>query len=202
MCDWYMARIGTAADAEVLIDRAAQNASKALSLDDTVSWAHFANSLILGYRRDFDAAIDAARHAVALQPGNAEIRAGLGGALVHGGQPVEGLRVILDALSLNPHAHGGYRLLAARAYDMLGDMDRALEESRIAALDIAFGANLNIACLLARKDRVPEARIALAEALRLNPQFTLSDIDRYLWCLDGDYVATVTDGLRKAGLPE
>ena len=107
-----------------------------------------------------------------------------------------------DALRLNPYAHGWYRLLIARAFDMLGDAEKALHESQDIASDIPFGAYLNIACLQARMGRPAEAKTALAEALRLNPQFTLSAVERYLNCRDGDYVETVKDGLRKAGLPE
>ena len=158
--------------------------------------------MVLTYRREFDAAIAAARNAVALQPGNSEIRAGLGLALIHGEHPDEGLRAMQDALRLNPHAHGWYRLLVARAYDMLGDPEQALKESQRITSDIPFGAYLNIASLLARMGRITEANTALAEALLLNPQFTLSVVERYLMCSDGDYVEAIKDGLRVAGLPE
>ena len=107
-----------------------------------------------------------------------------------------------DALRLNPHAHGWYRLFIARAYDMLGDAEKALDEAQRAAPDIPFGAYLNIASLMARKNRLAEAKTALTEALRLNPQFTLGAVERYLWCRDGEYVDAVKHGLREAGLAE
>jgi len=202
MCDWFMARIGPGDTAEAVIDRAEQCLNKALALDDTVSWAHFANSMVLTYRREFDAAIAAARDAVALQPGNSEIRAGLGLALIHGEHPEEGLRAMQDALRLNPHAHGWYRLLVARAYDILGDAEKALHELQGITSETAFGAYLNIASLLARNGRIAEARTALTEALRQDPQFTLGAVERFLMCRNDDYVAAFKDGLREAGLAE
>jgi adenylate cyclase len=201
-CDCYMARIGPADEVEALIDRAERSLSRALSLDDTVSWVHFGYSALLGHRREFDAAINSARKAVALQPGNAEIRAGLGYALVHAGRPEEALQTLQDALRLNPYAHGWYRILMARAHDMLGDTERALQESQKAAPDIPFAAHLNIASLQARKNNMADARAALAEALRRNPQFTLASVERYLNNDNADYVESIKQGLRKAGLPE
>ena len=202
ICDLYMARIGPGDDVETLVDRAEQSLLKARSIDDTVSWVHFGMSFLLAHRREFDAAVDAARNAVALQPGNSEIRGGLGYAQIRAGHTEAALQTMQDALRLNPYAHGWYRLLIARAFDMLGDAEKALHESQDIASDIPFGAYLNIACLQARMGRPAEAKTALAEALRLNPQFTLSAVERYLNCRDGDYVETVKDGLRKAGLPE
>ncbi len=202
MCDWYMARIGPEDAAESLVDRAERSSLTALNLDDTVSWAHFSKSLVLMYRGDFDAGIAAARDGVALQPGNSEMRAVLGFALIHGGYPEDGLRAMQDALRLNPHAHGWYRLLVGRAYDMLGDAEKALSELQLAARENSFPSYLHIASLLARMDRITEAKTALTEALRLIPQFTLGAVERYLMCGEGEYVETVKRGLRKAGLPD
>ncbi len=85
---------------------------------------------------------------------------------------------------------------------MLGDPEKALDESQRITSDIPFGAYLYIASLLARRNHITEAKTALAEALRLNPQFTLGAVERYLYCSDGDYVDAVKHGLREAGLPE
>ncbi len=63
-------------------------------------------------------------------------------------------------------------------------------------------SGLHIASLQARMGRFAEAKTALREALRLNPQFTLGAVERYLNCRDGDYVEAVTRGLRESGLPE
>lgn len=201
-CDWYLARLGSNEDAEALVDRAEQSTAKALDLDDTLSWAHFSNGMVLLYRRRFDEAVSAMQRAVALLPGDANVRAGLGFVLIHAGRPGEGLQAIRESIRLNPHAPFWFRFLAARAHDMLGDLQQALTEFRSTTHGIAFASHIHIASLLVRLGHTPEAKDALSEALRQNPQFNLAAVDRYLMCRDGDYVEAVTESLREAGLPE
>ena len=197
-----MARIGSSEDAETLIDRAEHSVANSLDLDDTLSWGHWGNGVVLLYRRQFDEAVSAMRKAVGLLPGNADVRAGMGMALIHAGRPRDGLQAMHEAMRLNPHAHYWYRFIAGRGYDMLGDLKQALDEVRSATLGIAFASHIHIASLLVRLGQIPEAKVALSEALRTNPQFTLAGIDRYLMCDDEEYVQTVTESLREAGLPE
>ena len=81
-----------------------------------------------------------------------------------------------EAMRLNPHAHYWYRFIAGRGYDMLGDLEQALDEVRSATLGIAFAAHIHIASLLVRLGQIPEAKVALSEALILNPQFSLGGV--------------------------
>jgi len=201
-CEWYLARIGSSEDAETLIDQAEQSVAKALDLDDTLSWGHFSQGVVLLYRRQFDEAVSAMQKAVALLPGDANVRAVFGFALIHAGRPGEGLKAMREAKRLNPHAAYWYRFLEARAHDMLGDLEQALAEFRNATQDIPFATHIHIASLLVRLGRMQEAKDALSEALTLNPQFNLDAVDRYLMCRDGEYVKAVTESLREAGLPE
>ena len=202
VCEWYLARIGSSEDATALIDRAEQSAAKSLELDDTLSWGHFSKGIVLLYRRQFDEAVSAMQKAVALLPGNADVRATLGFALMHAGRPREGLQAVHEAMRLNPYEPYWYRFVAARAHDMLGDLEQALAEFRTTTLDTAFAAHIHIASLLVRLGQIPEAKVALSEASRLIPQFSLGGVDRYLMCRDGEYVKAVTESLREAGLLE
>ena len=201
-CDWYLARIGSSEDAEVLIDRAEQSFEKSLDLDDMLSWGHFSKGMVLLYRRQFDESVSAMQTAVALLPGDANVRTGLGFALIHAGQASEGLHAMREAMRLNPYVPFWYRFIAARAQDMLGDLEQALTDWSGTVEGMFFASNMHIASLLVRLGRLPEAKDALSEALRVNPQFTLAGVDRYLMCRDGDYVNAVTESLRQAGLPE
>ena len=201
-CDWYMARIGSSEDAETLIDRAEHSVAKSLDLDDTLSWGHWGNGVVLLYRRQFDEAVSAMRKAVGLLPGNADVRAGMGMALIHAGRPRDGLQAMHEAMRLNPHAHNWYRFIAARAHDMLGDLEQALSEFRSIAEDFPFTPHIHIASLLVRLGQISEAKVALSDALRTNPQFNLGGVDRYLMCRDSGYVKSFIESLREAGLPE
>ncbi len=201
-CDWYLARIGSSDDAEASIERAEQSVAKSLELDDRLSWGHFSQGMVLLYRKHFDEAVSALQEAVALHPGNANVRASLGMVLIHAGRPEEGLQAMREAMRLNPLAHIWYRFIAARAQDMLGDLEQALVEFRSTTHDIAFASHIHIASLLVRLGRTQEAKVALSEAVRHNSQFGLGAVDRYLMCQDGEYVKSVTESLREAGLPE
>ncbi len=201
-CDWYLARIGPSEDAQDLIDRAERSVAKSLHLDETLSWSHFSRGMVLLYRRQFDEAVSAMQKAVALLPGDANVRTGLGFVLIHAGRPGDGLQALQEAIRLNPHAPFWYRFLVGRARDMLGDLEQAHTEFRSTTADLTFPSLLHCASLLVRLGRMSEAKDALAEALRINPQFTLAGVDRYLMCSDETYVETVTESLRKAGLPE
>ncbi len=201
-CDWYLARLGSSENAEASIERAEQSVAKSLDLDDTLSWGHFSQGMVLLYRRQFDEAVSAMQKAVALHPGNANVRASLGMALIHAGRPEKGLQAMREAMRLNPLAHIWYLFIAARAQDMLGDLEQALADFRSTTHDIHFASHIHIASLLVRLGRLQEAKVALSEALRLNPQFSLGGLDRYLMCQDGEYVEAVTESLREAGLPE
>jgi len=201
-CDWYLARIGSSGDAEALIDRAEQSIAKSLDLDGALSWGHFSNGMVLLYRRQFDEAVSAMQRAVALLPGDANVRAGLGFVLIHTGRPGEGLQAMRDAMRLNPHPPLWYRFLVGRAQDMLGDLELALTEFEYITRGISFTPHIHIASLLVRLGRIQEATVALSEALSFNSQFNLAAVDRYLMCRDGDYVKAITESLRQAGLPE
>lgn len=85
---------------------------------------------------------------------------------------------------------------------MLGDLEQALNGFRSTALGMPFASHMHIASLLVRLGRMQEAKDALSEAVRLNPQFNLSGVARYLMCRDDEYVEAVTESLREAGLPE
>ncbi len=201
-CDWYLARIGPIEDAQELIDRAERSVAKSLDLDESLSWSHFSRGMVLLYRRQFDEAVSAMQKAVALLPGDANVRTGLGFVLIHAGQPGEGLQALREAIRLNPHAPFWYRFLVGRARDMLGDLEQALTEFRSTTGDLTFPSLIHCASLLVRLGRMSEAKDALSEAKRLNPQFTLAGVDRYLMCSDEAYVKTVTESLRQAGLSE
>jgi adenylate cyclase len=201
-CDWYLARIGPGENAEALIDQAEKSIAKSLDLDGALSWGHFSNGMVLLYRRQFDEAVSALQRAVALLPGDANVRAGLGFALIHAGRPGEGLQAMREAMRLNPHPPLWYRFLTGRGHDMLGDLELALTEFEYITRGISFTPYIHIASLLVRLGRVLEAKVALSEALSFNSQFNLAAVDRYLMCRDGEYVKAVTESLREAGLPE
>lgn len=83
---------------------------------------------------------------------------------------------------------------AARRYD------EALEANRQIAARKHYWTNARMAACYAQLGRIDEARTQAAEALRLNPDFHLSNEKlQYKNPADAEHVR---DGMRKAGLPE
>ena len=56
--------------------------------------------------------------------------------------------------------------------------------------------------ILAREGREKEAKEAMTDLRRINPNFRLALVKGYLMVRDQEYVAAFTEALRKAGLPE
>jgi TolB-like protein/class 3 adenylate cyclase len=106
----------------------------------------------------------------------------------------------LQALRLEPRGPltGGAQLALGRAEWGLGRLDAAIDEYRrgIVAGNHDFPTYGSAAALYASADKMEEAKSALAEARRLNPNFTVK------WATARGWKPFVLDGLRKAGLPE
>ena len=103
------------------------------------------------------------------------------------------------ALQLSPHDpyQRSWRFFLGEAELGLGHLDAAIDESQ-KAIDQGeriFQVYRNLAAADALQGKMEEAKTALAEALRLNPKLTLKVANAY-------HVPNLSEGLRKAGLPE
>ena len=81
----------------------------------------------------------------------------------------------------------------------LGHVDAAIDEYR-KAIDAGlhvFPVYSNLAAAYAHAGKMDEAKVALAEARRLNPAVTITWMKEHT-----PNLPAVFDGLRKAGLPE
>jgi tetratricopeptide (TPR) repeat protein len=94
---------------------------------------------------------------------------------------------------------GTFHLSTGSAELGLGNLDAAIDAYR-KALDVGYSrywVHALLAAAYAKAGRMDDAKVALTEARRQNPQFTVR------WSIEhfADEPA-VLDGLRKAGLPE
>ena len=94
---------------------------------------------------------------------------------------------------------GSFHVDLGDAEISLGHFDAAIDEYR-KAIDSGFRtffAYTNLAAAYAHAGKMDEAKAALAEARRLNPNLTVK------WMIEHTpNLPAVFDGLRKAGLPE
>ena len=112
--------------------------------------------------------------------------------------------MVKDAMRLNPRQPFRYQGTLARALDVGGQLEEAMKVSDavLARQPELFPVVLLRTGILAREGREKEAKEAMTDLRRINPNFRLSHVKGHFLIQDEEYVATITDALRMAGLPE
>jgi TolB-like protein/DNA-binding winged helix-turn-helix (wHTH) protein/Tfp pilus assembly protein PilF len=152
-----------------------------------------------------DEALNAAEHAVALAPGDADCIKTLGTALMEVGQPAAALAQIERAIDLNPLAPAPYFVSASMCLFALGRLEesagraaQAISRKRDYCLSY-----LAAAASLAAINQLQTARARIAELLALRPDLTMrSSLIQAAYLRDPPTRARALACLRAAGLPE
>jgi TolB-like protein/Flp pilus assembly protein TadD len=149
--------------------------------------------------------------ALALDPNNADAFRQLGAVELFSGQPDTAIRHTTTAMRLSPYdptIHTVYWILGT-ANLFLGHVDQATDLIRTATTinPQIFFPYLWLAGALGLSGRIDEAKVAAAEALKLNPQVDSIARMRRQWPWGTpDYwqrlAETVEAGLRRAGFPD
>ncbi len=176
----------------------------ALSIDDgdpdTLTWASAISAFMVG---DCEGAIELADRAVALNPNAFNAWSGRGWVYRTAGRPEEAVRSFERANRMSPvdprlHitlAGMGYAFIELRRFD-----DALIAGKKGQRQNPSYsGAYRCLASAFAHLGREPEAREAAAHLLEVDPAFTISS-----WIARGGQsnAKLLTEGLRKAGLPE
>lgn len=124
---------------------------------------------------DLEAAVRALEAYLELWPYDMNALGDVGLAYARLGQPRQALERFQRVLRIDPEDALAHHE-AAKALERLSDLDRALEEHRLAVrygpLDAVFRYRHGVAAM--RAGRIDEARVALAEALELDPGHALA----------------------------
>ena len=201
---WVGARIAFDEDATSGMARAAELAEKALALDATNSWALGLSMQVQLSLGNFDQSLATGKRLILLYPGSADSRAWYAFALLSSGQPQESISMVKDAMRLNPRHPFWFQIILARALDGAGQPQEALEvmDAILAQQPDYFPLIMLRTGFLAREGREKEAKEAMTDLRRINPNFRLARVKGYFMMQDQEYVAAFTEALRKAGLPE
>jgi adenylate cyclase len=165
-------------------------------------------SLALYFEKQYSGSLEAARTGANLNPNSAFSFFGMGQAEIAlswpeagPGRCEEGLLHIKEAFRLSPRdpLTGIWHMQSGLAQFCLERLDTATEEisQGIDAGYRTFNIYGALASIEAIRGNESEAKAALAEALRLNPQLTIKRVEQ-IWKDRPPFF----DGLRKAGLPE
>jgi adenylate cyclase len=184
------------------VEKGIEMAQKALALDDTYADAHATLGALYSLKREYDKAIAEGERAVGLNPNGAYVLVRYASTLVFVGRSEEAIPLFQKAIRLDPYGPGYYYVWLGSALALTGRVEEAVSAYK-KVLQLApnhIGAHLNLAALYSRTGREKEARAEAAEALRINPKFSLDYYAKTLPFKDQSEKDRIVDEMRKAGL--
>jgi adenylate cyclase len=185
------------------LDQAHQFARKAVQLDPNLPEGRAALGVALAWKRQHEASLAEIERALALNPNYVDWL--LGQALVLAGHSRRAVEVIEASMRLDPFYPAAASMWLAFARYMLKQYERALPALRdcVSRAPTLRAGHTLLAATYAQLGQMEEARAAAAEALRVQPNYTISGTSMRILgfksTVDAEHLC---DGLRKAGLPE
>lgn len=146
-----------------------------------------------------------ADRALAINPNDAGALGVMGNQLAYAGQWDYGVQLAEKGLSLaGPSAPRWWWWAIAKNYYSQGEYAKALEFFRRSYTEQNWLDHLHVIYTLPYLGRADEAREQIPTLLKLKPEMTVHEADRYytMWCFDADFRQRMTTALRLAGLPE
>jgi len=187
-----------------ILDRGAAFATKAIAIDPSLAEAHWALGTIHRWSKRHDAAIRSFEQAIKLEPNYSNSFAGLGFTYMLIGNPGEGLKYVQEARKRTAYEPWWYAFMAGQCYYYLNRHDDAVRELKasIARNPRAFPAHRFLAVVYVEMGRMDEARVAIKEALRINPRLSIAQYKRQLPFRNPADLERQFRALRKLGFPE
>ena len=186
-------------------ETALRAAETAVSLDDKDHFAHIAIGQALPPERQNDDAIAAYREAIRINPSCALAHSLLGMSLTRSGRAEESIPHMEEAIQLSPADPGigpFYARLSA-AHFFLGQYEQAIENGRAGIRKgVPWPGYVYMIGALGHLGREEEARRAREDLEKARPGITLDFIRSHLPSVPEDYLDSLLDDLRKAGLTE
>jgi adenylate cyclase len=204
---WFDARFGWSESPPESIRQTSVIAQKVLSLDDTNPEAHALMGCIHLHLREYEQAIKEAERSVVLGPSHAFVHAVAAHIFRFSGKFDQAIAMIKKAMRLQPYLSSWYLMELGMSYYCLGRYEEAsdlAEQLRLLTQsrgeEIIWGAYLMLAMSYIRLGREQEARLAAAELIRLNPDYSLELDRRYSCYKDPHILERQHEDLRKVGL--
>ncbi len=179
-------------------------ARRATALDDSEPLAHFALGSFHLWVKQHERAIAEAETAIALDPNFAMGHIVLGLIFNYAGEPEAALEALNKAMRLDPHYPDICLHFLAHAYFYMGRYDDTIAalKRRLIRKPESDISRVLLAASYGHLGRTEEARAEWAEALRVNPDYSLDHKRHILPFKNPADFEKIVSGLRKAGLPE
>ncbi|MCH8842100.1 MAG: adenylate/guanylate cyclase domain-containing protein [SAR324 cluster bacterium] len=185
------------------LDQAYQSISKSIAIDDSMPENYMLLGFLHLYAKRYAEARAEAEHAVNLSPNNADGVGVLGQILNFLGEPKEAIVNLEKAFRLAPTPPKWLHPELGHAYFLIAQYDKAVEvlQQGVSRFPDYYRGYLYLAAAYGALGRESEAEMAVAQVLRMRPNFTVEELEP--WILqhkNPDHVEHLRNGLRQAGL--
>jgi len=187
---------------EQSLTRAVELTQKAITLDESYAQAHGLLGLLYTRLREHEKGIIKAEKGVALDPNGAHNYLYLNYTLRFAGKFEEAVQAIEKAIRLNPFPPVTYYRFACLTYIGVGRYEEAIAAAKN-AVSVApndFFAHIGLSAAYSLAGREEDARSAAAEALRINPKYSIEHAEKRLPFKNKADAKHFFNALRKAGL--
>jgi adenylate cyclase len=186
------------------LDRAFELAQTAKRLDSNLPLVYEALSGVQLFKRRHDDAIAAANRWIEIEPGNAEAYANLAGILHFAGEPERVGALIDRAKRLNPFHPFYYTLYVGQACFTMHRFEDAVQliKRSIAHNPESLPSHFFLAACYGQLGEDALARDALAAVWRMSAEFSIAWVRTIAAYRRAAELDLLTEGLRKAGVPE
>jgi class 3 adenylate cyclase/TolB-like protein/Flp pilus assembly protein TadD len=191
------------------LPRAEALAMKALSAEPDNPQAHQARASVMFARNQFSDALAELRGVIENNSNLAGAYADYGATLTFNGQAAEAIPQIETALRLSPRDPelSSFEFYMCSAYTHLAQWEKTVEwcKKSIAARPSLWLPYMHLAAANGWLGRDAEAKTAIADLLKLRPDFTVQQFANMKWSDNPQYqreYVRIIEGLRKAGVPE
>jgi adenylate cyclase len=205
---WAEARFGWSESPAESINRAVEIAQKAEAINDTLPEVHSLWSNIYLVQEEYEKAITKGEKAIALGPNNALCHMLLAYTMICAGRFEEAIELAEKAMRLSPYSSPWFLMILDDAYRMAGRYEEALavgkqylERCRQGECN-PFAGHISLAATYVGLGRIDEARVHVAELLKIDPGFSVESARKMISFKDPAHVENALDVLRRAGLPE
>jgi adenylate cyclase len=186
--------------------RAYENAGRALQLNPNLSLPYAMLAILQVVDRRYEEAIESAKRAVVLGPGDVQAHVAIGYVYLFAGKFADAAAAIKTALKLDPNLSPVDRVVAGLVFFFNGDNDRAIATLERARKDAPGVGTILIAlaAAYARAGRIADAHAAVAQGIRFSANPDCLAAVRIVWAhfRNGKDLTFLVDALREAGLPE
>lgn len=181
MAATYIADMWWSASSSPLIRfaQATKNVNKAFELDKDNADAHLILGMLYLFKRQHESAIAAAERSIAINPNGADGYCQLAYILFMSGKAEKALLYFKKAFQLNPIPPNYYHVQLGETYFFLKRHAEAIKEFN-KAINIEpndIFAHLNLVSAYAKVGKFEKSRTEISEVYRLDPNFSLDDID-------------------------